>query len=293
MSLTFDAFLQQAWADHADQSAAVAERLRSDTPAPQTADQLAALARLVVHLCGEHLGAFEDGRWRLAELAGHPLADATAQSALRVGIASLTLAESGHANRDGFTSDELTRSEAAAAAISLSRQRTDRALALLRDARGRVAASPNATASVHRPLAVACNNMAWELHDRGSARAAHDTAAMLDIAAASRMHWTHAGTWLEVERGDYGLALCHLSAGLLDQGLHFAVQCLTACAHNDAPPYEHFFAHEALAKVQHARGDVGECARHVAAVEAAFVQLTPSDQSACRATLVALQALAR
>ena len=91
MAPSFDAFLQQAWADHAVQPEAVALRLRTDTPAPATADQLAALVRFVVHLCGEHLGAFEDARWRLAALARHPLADVTVQSALRVGAASLTL----------------------------------------------------------------------------------------------------------------------------------------------------------------------------------------------------------
>jgi len=293
MTSSFDEFLQQAWADHADQSAAVAERLRADTPAPQSAAQLAALSRLVVHLCGEHLGAFDDGRWRLAALAGHPLADATVQSALRVGVASLTLAESGHADRDGFTLEELIRSEAGAAAISLGRQRTERALALLRDARGRVAALPDAAPAVHQPLAVACNNMAWELHDRGSARSAADTAAMLDIAAASRMHWAQAGTWLEVERADYALALCHLSADLPDQGLHFAEQCLVACAQNGAPPYEHVFAHEAMAKACHACGDAVGRARHLAAAETAFARLTVADQSACHSTLTALQALAR
>ncbi len=293
MTSPFDAFLQQAWADHADHSAAVAERLRTDTPAPQSAAQLAALARLVVHLCGEHLGAFDDGRWRLAALAGHALADASVQSALRVGVASLTLAEVGHADRDGFTLEELIRSEAGAAAISLGRQCTERAMALLRDARARVAALPDATAAVHRPLAVACNNMAWELHDRGGARSAGDTAAMLDIAAASRMHWALAGTWLEVERADYALALCHLAAGLPDRALHFATQCLAACAQNAAPPYEHFFAHEARAKICHARGEYAERERHLAAAETAFGELTGDDQSACRKALAALQALAR
>lgn len=293
MTSRFDAFLQQAWADHGDHSAAVAERLRTDTPPPQTPAQLAALARLVVHLCGEHLGAFDDGRWRLDALARHLLADATVQSALRVGAASLTLAEVGHADRGGFTLEESIRSEAGAAAISLGRHRTERAMSLLRDARARVAALAHATAVVHRPLAVACNNMAWELHDRGSARSGGDTAAMLDIAAASRMHWAQAGTWLEVERADYALALCHLSAELPDRALHFATQCLAACTQNAAPPHEHFFAHEALARIWHARGDAAEHARHVDAAEAAFGQLTPADQSGCRSTLVALQAQAR
>jgi len=291
MTSRFDAFLQQAWADHADESAAVAARLRTDTPAPETPAQLAALARFVEHLCGEHLGAFEDGRWRLRALAAHPLADAMVQSALRVGVASLSLAETGHADRAGFTLDELIRSEAAAAAISLGRQDTVRAMALLRSARGRLAAAPDAGAAVHRPLAIACNNMAWELHDRGSARSAEDTAAMLDVAAASKLHWSRAGTWLEVERADYGLALCHLSAGLPGQALHFADQCLAACISNGAPAYEHFFAHEALARVQHARGGAWACAPSVAAAQAAFATLAADDQQACRSALEKLQAL--
>lgn len=293
MASAFDTFLQQAWADHADHAEAVALRLRTQTPAPQTPDQLAALARLVVHLCGEHLGAFADGRWRLAALEGHPLADAAVQSTLRVGIASLTLAETGAADRSSFTLEEQIRCEAAAAAISLGRQQTERAMALLRTARGRLAALPDAGAAVHRPLGIACHNMAWVLHDRGSDRSAEETETMLELAAGSKTHWAKAGTWLEVERGDYDLARCNLAAGLLDPALHFAALCLAGCTQNDAPPYEIFFAHEALALVQHARGDLADCARSVAAATAAFSELMADDQDACRLTLAALQALPR
>ena len=293
MTSAFDQFLQQAWADHAEQSEAVALRLRTSTPAPQSAEQLAALARFVVHLCGEHLGAFDDGRWRLDALTGHPRVDASVQSTLRVGIASLTLAETGAADRSSFTLEEQIRCEAAAAAISLGRHQTERALALLRTARGRLSALPDAGAAVHRPLGIACHNMAWVLHDRGSARSAEETATMLELAAGSKMHWAKAGTWLEVERSDYDLARCNLAAGLLDPALHFAALCLAGCTQNDAPPYEVFFAHEALALVQHARGDLADCARSVAAATAAFAELAAGDQDACRSTLAALQALAR
>ncbi len=292
MASTFDEFLQQAWADHADQSEAVAQRLRTGTPAPETPGQLAALARFVVHLCGEHLGAFDDGRWRLAALAGHALADDMVRSTLRVGRASLTLAETGAANWRGFNTEEQVRTEAAAAAISLGQHNTERALALLQAARRRVAALPDASAAVHRPLGIACHNMAWTLHDRGNARSAEETAAMLEFAAGSKQHWSKAGTWLEVERGDYDLARCHLAAGQPDEALKHAVQCLSTCTENDAPPYEQFFAHEALARVQHARGDAPACAKHVAAAKGAFETLAADDQAACRSTLVALQALA-
>jgi hypothetical protein len=176
-----------------------------------------------VHLCGEHLGAFDDGRWRLAELASHPLADAGA--------------------------------------------------------------------AVHRPPAVTSNDMAWDLHDRGSARSGAETAVVLDLAAASKEPWLHAGPWLEVERGDHALALCHVWAGQPGQAMRFARQCLDACVQNNAPVFAHFFAHEALARAQHAGGDATGRARCLAAAEAAFAKLADDDREACHATLGALQAL--
>ena len=292
MTSDFDSFLQQAWADHAKHAETVAERLRAARPAPETADQLSALVSLLVHLCGEHLGAFDEGRRRLAALTSHPLADRSVQSALRVGAASLTLAETGAADCTGFTLEERIRSEAAAAAIGLGRHDTQHAMLLLHAARERLIGVRHAGAATHRPLAVACNSMAWELHGRGSARNAEDTAAMLDVAAASKLHWSHAGTWLEVERGDYGLALCHLSAGQAEQALNFAAECLAACTQNDAPAYEHFFAHEALARVQHVRGDAAARAHNLAAAEAAFEKLSADDRQGCGAALAALRALA-
>lgn len=292
MASTFDSFLRQAWADHAIQPEAVALRLRSSTPAPASAQQLNALVQLVVHLCGEHLGTFDDGRWRLAALKSHPLADAGTQSALRVGAAALTLAERGAADRKRFSLEELIRSEGSAAAISVGRKDTERAMALLRSARERLAAAPEASAAAHRPMAVACNNILWALHERGAARSAADTAAMVDVAAACRLHWSQAGTWVEVERADYGLALAHLSAGLHEQAVGFASQCLAACVAHDAPPYELFFAHEALARAQHASGNAAGRAVNVAAAEADLARLSTDDQAACRPALDKLRALA-
>lgn len=288
----FDAFMAQAWADHADAPDAVAQCLRTHTPAPTTPAHIGALARLVVHVLGEHLGDFEDGRWRLGALEGHPLArDAGAQSELQVAQAALTLAQGAASPTTNLSPAETVRALSAAAAICVGRGQSDRALAFIAAARQRLLDLPEASAADHRPLAVACNNMAWELHDRGAARGAAETAAMLDIAAASRAHWSQAGTWLEVERADYCLALTHLSAGRADDALRYAARCLASCIGHDAAPFEHFFGHEALARAQHARGDAAAREHHVAAACAAFDRLAADDQAACCGTLDALRAL--
>ncbi len=284
--------MARAWADHADAPEAVAQRLRTETPAPTTPAHIAALARLVVHLLGEHLGRFEDGRWRLGALEDHPLAlDPAARSELRVGQAALSLAEGAPPPMAGLTPTEAVRAQSAAAAVCVGRAQSERALAFIAAARQRLSDLPDATPADHRPLAVACNNMAWTLHERGAERSAAETTAMLDIAADSRAHWSRAGTWLEVERADYCLALTHVSAGRPDDALRHAARCLAACIGHDAAPFEHFFGHEALARVQHARGDAAARDHHVAAAQSTFDRLDADDQAACRGALDALRAL--
>jgi hypothetical protein len=287
----FDSFMARAWNDHATRADAVARRLRLRTPPPQTPGQVAQLVRLVVHLLGEHLGRFDDARWRLAALRTHPLADAEVQSALQVAHATLDIGQGKADAASGMDAAQSARAEAAAAALCLGRGELARAEQLLAGARERVAALPSATPQDHRPLAVACNNMAWTLHDLGAQRSAAQTAAMLRFAAASREHWSRAGGWLEIERAEYGLALTHLAAGLHDDAWRHAGQCLAVCLHHAAPPHELVYAHEAMARVHHARREAGELAHHAQALLTAFERMDADDRLACAGLRDAVLAL--
>jgi hypothetical protein len=287
----FDIFMTRAWNDHATRSDAVARRLRTRTPPPQTSGQVAQLVRFVVHLLGEHLGRFDDARWRLDALRAHPLADAEVQSALQVAAATLDIGEGRSDAAQGLDASQTVRAEAAAAALCLGRGQVSRAEQLLARARERVASLPASTPLDHRPLAVACNNMTWTLHDLGAQRSAEQTAAMLRLAAASREHWSRAGGWLEIERAEYALALTHLAAGLHDDAWRHAGQCLAVCLHHAAPPYELVYAHEAMARVHHARREAGELAHHTHALQTAFERMKADDQAACQSVRDAVLAL--
>ena len=291
MASPFDAFLAQCWADHADHPHDVVHRLTRREASPPDSAALAALLRLELHVRAEHLGDFEGARASLGRWANDPLVDDAVRSALRVGRHSLALAEpSGDDLAPGLSLEETLRAEACAAAIRLGRADTPGALAFVRTAQARLAALPHASGSVHRPLAVACNNLAWSLHDAGSARSAADTAAMLELVAASRVHWAEAGTWLEVQRADHCLALCHLSAGRPADALSFAERCLASCMENAAPEFEHFHARAALCRVHAALGQAQQALQQHAAAREAFDGLDDADRAACRNTLDALPA---
>jgi hypothetical protein len=287
----FDAFIARAWADHATRADAVARRLRVRTPAPRRAAHLHQLVHLVVHLLGEHLGRFGDARWRLAALRNHALADETVQSALRVGQATLDLGEGRPADTAALSAAEILRAQSAAAALCAGRGEHERALDLVASARTQLAGLPQATADDHRPLAVACNNIAWELRAMGERRSPAQTQAMLHMAGLSREYWSQAGTWLHIERADYCLAMTHLSAGLHDDAWRHAAQCLAVCLRHQAPPLEHLYAHEAMARVHHARREAAELAHHAQAMRAAFDSTTGDERATCREALDAVQAL--
>lgn len=291
-SEAFEQFLNQAWAGHADDAQGWAQRLRTDTPAPNDVPQLLALIRFTTHLLAEHLGRYDDARWRLSALAAHPQADASVQAAIRVAAASLSLAEHGSAAIAVFKVEDQVRAFAQAAAIAAAQRQLARALTMLARARSVLGHVQTADAAMVRPLAVACNNIAWELHGLGDLRTPEDTAAMLEIAATSREHWARAGTWLEVQRADYCLALTHLAAGQLAAAFAHARSCLEACEANKAPAFEYVFAHEAQARVAEAQQKVASVQAHVLHAQAAFDQLSADDQAACRATLDGLRKIA-
>jgi hypothetical protein len=291
-SEAFDQFLSRAWAGHATDPEGWAQRLRTDTPPPGDASQLGALIRFTTHVLAEHLGRFDDARWRLRALVAHPQADVGVQTTLRVAAASLSLAEHGSAAIAVFKTDDQVRALAQAAAIAAGQRQLARALTLLARARTTLHAVQDAAPAMFRPLAAVCNNIAWELHDLGARRTPDATAAMLEIAAASREHWATAGTWLEVERAEYCLARTQLAAGHTDAAAAHARACLRACEDNHAPAFEFFHAHEASARIAKAQQKVASVQAHVLHAQATFNKLGADDQAACSATLDSLRKLA-
>ncbi|MEP6679219.1 MAG: hypothetical protein ABJB78_07965, partial [Betaproteobacteria bacterium] len=91
MASVFDAFLETAWNDHADDAPAVAARLANSLDVIVAADHVLPYARLVTHVYGEHLARYTDGVTLLERLRDVPAGDgsAEAEAALARGIAVL------------------------------------------------------------------------------------------------------------------------------------------------------------------------------------------------------------
>jgi hypothetical protein len=291
--MDFDTFLDRAWNEHATQPAAVAARLAPEgLPLAQTDDQVAQLAFLAKHVQGLHLGRWAEAlalQAQMAALPQVPADGATAQALQRHRTVLRLAAGEADALPEGTPPNEHARLHALTAAM-LTYADAPRASALLLQTEAACAALPDADPAV-RALAVGANNIAGHLQDETRLSPAQ-VALMLHAAHQSRRAWARAGTWLEVERADYRLALCCARAGAHDEARVHAQACLAAVQAQQppAPALEFFFAWEALARVATAAGDEAGRAAAVAAAAAAFTQLSEADQGWCAAVLQALQA---
>ena len=113
---------------------------------------------------------------------------------------------------------------------------------------------------------------------------------MIHAAQVARAQWERAGTWLEVERAEYRLALCWVVAGDPAQALQHARRCDSIVRENGSLPLEVFFAAEALCLPARALGDSALHAAAVGTARQAFDALPLDDQAWCRATLDKLNA---
>jgi hypothetical protein len=288
----FDAWLNQAWDDHAAHPAAVAAAIDSDgVTIARTDAHAAALMRLAHHVMGEHLGRWMEGRQLLFRIATSDAAGPATGTALRVFDASLALAGGLEDQRGPMTPSERIRVTSHAAA-ALAERDPPRAGSLLREAALEVdtEALPGADAAC-RAVAINGNGIATTLGDK-LFRSDAERDLMLLGARIARDFWARAGTWLEVERAEYRLAISYLKLPDLSAARRHARRCLDLVREHDAPMLEWFFGFEALAQIERALGNAPAALRAVQDMKAAFEQLSDDDKAWCRPSLEKLARLA-
>ena len=254
--MTFDTFIATAWNDHGDRPREVADRLRPALPLIASAAQVPPFARLVTHVCGEHLGAWEEGIALLAAVRDLPVAagDAEAKGALARGAATLRYAGGDAQALGGLTDADRIAALAGAASIFAGRGAFAAAIAAYREADAGAGNALPAGSPAVRALAVAGNNLAVALQEKPD-RDAAETDGMVAAARGGLRYWRRAGTWLEEERAHHRLAHCLLAGGNPAAAADSAQDCITVCERNDAPAFEQFFGYAVLALARRATGD--------------------------------------
>ena len=298
--VTIQEYVQQGWAAHESETEALAARLVKGIELVDHPAQLPFLAGLIVHVTGEHLGRWRDGVALLERLTELALFDEALPGCRAVyhfmavlyycagDLARADELERRARNPDLHEASGRIRMLAIASSALAFQKRSGEAMAAFREARRLAGYAPGPADPASRALAINANNLACELEVLPS-RSEDEVELMLLAAATAREFWQVAGTWVEVKRAEYRLAMSHLVAGQPGPALEHAEQALALCDEHDAEPRERFFALEGVALARAALGDADAVKTRDAAC-ALLDAIDEGDRAYCRGELEQLDA---
>ncbi len=289
--MTFDAFIETAWNDHAEQPQVVADRLAASLHVIETTEQIAAFARLTTHVYGEHLGEWARGIAVLESLRGVAAFDGspTPSSAVVRGVAVLRYASGDQRALEPLALDDRVTVLATASSALAGRKEFKPAIAAYSEALRLASPGLAASSPARRALAIGGNNLAAALEDKND-RDAFETKGMVAAAEGGLKYWRQAGTWLEEERAEYRLANSLLEAGEHRAAIESAQRCIALCIANSAPAFEQFFGYTVLARARRAGGDVVGFEASRSEARRLFDLVPPDERQWCKSELEQLEA---
>ncbi len=287
--MTFDEFLQTAWNDHAERPQDVADRVAASLPIIETPTQIPPFARLVTHVYGEHLGQWGRGIEILDSLRRIPAYDG---SALVTDIVARNIAVLRYASGDSAILEPLSREDrvtvlATASSAFAGQGKFKQAISTYAEAVQLARSGLPSGSPAIRPLAVGGNNLAAALEMKKD-RDAIETTGMIAAAEGGLEFWKQAGSWLEEERAQYRLAHSLLEAGEYAAAIASARRCIAICNANNAPAFELFFGHTALARAQRAAENAAEFDAARDQARQLIAQVAPEERQWCESELEAL-----
>lgn len=278
-------YVSTAWSIHANEPAKVLEDVKNQFAHIENEEEILALANLIVHVSGEHLGQWLVGLELLKKLKNNPILKNRQDMARMVTI--LELGNNSATSIEKFSPSDQARILAITASALSSLGGTKLSESYLVRAEQLVKGLESSDPA-NKALAVTGNNLASTLEEKKE-RTENQTALMLRAAKIGKTYWEIAGTWREVERAEYRLSKSHLSAGLINEAFTHAENCLSIVAKNNNEPLELFFGLEALALAFKAQNKSAQVAETVEKMNTAFNLLSAKEQFWCKKTLEELR----
>ena len=128
----------------------------------------------------------------------------------------------------------------------------------------------------HRRQAVECFNAVWTLLDKPS-RTQEEDDTMIHTAHASRYHWGHVGTPVNLVRGEWQISRVYAALGQAESALAHARRCLELCEQHGIGDFDLAYAYEAMARAAAVAGDSPMRGFYLRKAEQAAPQIAEED----------------
>jgi hypothetical protein len=285
---SLEKLLNDGWDYHDKESERLARELEAAAEKGVTFNDLAPFLHLSTHTIGVHLGD-----WTRAFGLGKRVLDnqtptfETAKAWGRLYVAAVLAGDSIAAAESELSYLKAAGDDFGAALLDMrfmlvgalvGAKRASEAARLYRSALDLVG-QIRQSGLLDRTIAVASNNLGWELYEKLS-RTAHEDALMQLCAEMSLKYWLKCGDWINAERGHYLKALVANITGDPGVGLAHADAALAVIAANSERPLDAALLHLARAVSLAALGDTDGRAHAVSDADAAAAKLAAMDLKA-------------
>jgi hypothetical protein len=285
---SLEALLNDGWRVHEKESGRLARQLEAATGKGIAPERLTPFLHLAVHTIGEHLG---DWSRALAvgkqALSGHTPGLETAKAWGWLYVAAVLAGESLEAADLELSHLKAAGQDFGAALLAMrfmlaealvGSKRAHEGARIYRGALDLVA-QIQPSALLDRAVAVASNNLGWELYETSS-RTPDEDALMQLSAEMSLRFWLKCGDWINAERGRYLNAVVANATRDPRSGLMHADAALAIIAANGERPLDVALLHLARAVSLAALGDADGGAQAIGKADAAAAKLAAADLKA-------------
>ena len=250
--MNFKEYISEAWSSHRTNPKKVADEFKQNFNLMETEEDVMSMTRLIVHVCGDHLGDWLRGIELLRKIKNN--ATISDSSEMNRYMAILNLGNNPNTAIENFSPSDQARiyASTASALVTLGGlKNAEKFLKLAEEISSHLLKDDPANQAV----AIAANNIACALYDKTECSSS-EIELMIFASTTARKYWEIAGTWKEIERAEYRLANTYLKAESFDKALIHARACLDIVSENKSEPIELFFAYEVLALVEKARNNM-------------------------------------
>ncbi len=277
--MDFQTKIGHCWRHHATDTATVAEQLKGSHLWVTSPEQIPALANLLMHVYGEHLGQWQAGTELLLGLKQSPqfTEKGEVKAAIDRAVATLQLCEVPQTTLHSFSISDQIRIWAVAAAALVGQKRTAEASKFFATSLSLAEHRLEPKDPAYRSLAVTGNNLACELEER-LIRNHDETTLMVQAARVARKYWEISGGAPEVQMADYRLAMSLLKAGLPDEALTSANASVALGLREQTSATNMFYSYEGQALVLLALHKVQEFSEALALARLEFAKISDSEK---------------
>ncbi|MBV9908183.1 MAG: hypothetical protein JOY52_11515 [Hyphomicrobiales bacterium] len=285
---SLEALLNDGWRFHEKESARLAAKLETAAGKEIAPEHLTSFLNLAIHTIGEHVG---DWPRALAlgkqALSGHAPTSETAKAWGRLYVASVLAGDSLGAADLELSCLKAAGQDVGAALLDMRFMLAEALIGSKRAAEGTriyrgaldLVDQIQPSALLDRTIAVASNNLGWELYETPS-RAPDEDALMQLSAETSLKFWLKCGNWINAERAHYLNAVVANVARDFRSSLSHADAALGIIEQNGERPLDSALLHLVRGVSLAALGDADGAAQAIGRADAAASKLTSEDLKA-------------